>query len=74
MAVKLRYFARFIMVSLFLNRFALVRELVVSLSRHVNSYISCKPTDVSEWQTALQEITLFLQVPCPLLSPRLTLL
>lgn len=59
--LKLRYLSRFITVALFLNRFALARELAASLTRQVNYYMAFKLADIAEWQTLLQEITLFLQ-------------
>lgn len=78
MVLKLRYYARFIVVALLMNRTHVVKELVHSITRQVyyyhqflflnslrgqvNAYMAFKPPDVSEWQTALQEITLFLQV------------
>ena len=62
MVKKLRYFARFLVVALLLNRHRVVKELVASLTRHVNEYMMLKPPDAPDWQSAIQEITLFLQV------------
>lgn len=62
MVKHLRFFARFLVVSLLLNNHAIIKDLIGSLTRHVNEYISLKPMDSADWQAAIQEITLFLQV------------
>lgn len=59
---KLRYYARFIVACLLLNRRGLVVELVEELQVLVDDYIrEFKPTDASAWRLVLQEINLFLQ-------------
>eukprot|EP01125_Pyxidicula_operculata_P017373 TRINITY_DN6080_c2_g1_i2.p1 TRINITY_DN6080_c2_g1~~TRINITY_DN6080_c2_g1_i2.p1 ORF type:complete len:495 (-),score=53.54 TRINITY_DN6080_c2_g1_i2:9-1493(-) len=67
MVKKLRYFARFIVVALLLNRLKVVKDLVGALTRHVNEYLVLKPEDAPDWQAAIQEITLFLQAENALL-------
>lgn len=63
MVKVMRYYARFIVVGLLLNRKKVVLELVDELTKHVDEYIkSLKPTDAQEWYLVLQEITTFLQV------------
>src|SRR5688572_10604048 len=62
MVKHLRFHARFLIVSILLNNHGIVKELIASLTRHVNEYISLKPADAADWQAAIQEITLFLQV------------
>eukprot|EP01103_Thecamoeba_quadrilineata_P016025 TRINITY_DN523_c0_g1_i2.p1 TRINITY_DN523_c0_g1~~TRINITY_DN523_c0_g1_i2.p1 ORF type:complete len:308 (+),score=50.66 TRINITY_DN523_c0_g1_i2:1092-2015(+) len=62
MVKKLRFYARFIVVCLLLNKRVIVRELVDDLQKFVDDYIKTyRPTDTQEWQFVLQEITLFLQ-------------
>ncbi|KAL6054415.1 Protein SCAI,Protein SCAI, partial [Balamuthia mandrillaris] len=64
---KLRYYARFIVVSLLLNRRKLVSGLVDELQVLVDAYIKTfKPSDAAAWRLVLQEINLFLQVDRPL--------
>lgn len=64
---KLRYYARYIVVCLLLNRRALVVELVDELQTLVDDYVrDFKPADAAAWRLVLQEINLFLQVDCPL--------
>jgi hypothetical protein len=60
---KLRYYARYIVVCLLLNRRALVVELVDELQTLVEDYVrDFKPADAGAWRLVLQEINLFLQV------------
>jgi len=60
---KLRYYARFIVVCLLLNRRALVLQLVEELQALVEQYVKeFKPPDAPAWRLVLQEVTLFLQV------------
>jgi len=64
---KLRYYARFIVVCLLLNRRSLVLQLVEELQALVEQYVKeFKPPDAPAWRLVLQEVTLFLQVDCPL--------
>jgi len=66
---KLRYFARFIVVSLLLCKTELLQELVGRLTGLVNDYTlnPSQTQDSSEWQLVLREITLFIQADKPLL-------
>lgn len=60
---KLRYYARFIVVCLLLNKQQTVAELVERLRAHIEEYISTfKPSDGAEWQLVAQEILSFLTV------------
>lgn len=60
---KLRYYARYIVVCLLLNRRSLVVELVEELQTIVDEYVrEFKPADAAAWRLVLQEINLFLQV------------
>eukprot|EP01126_Amoeba_proteus_P050369 TRINITY_DN5944_c0_g1_i1.p1 TRINITY_DN5944_c0_g1~~TRINITY_DN5944_c0_g1_i1.p1 ORF type:complete len:461 (-),score=86.85 TRINITY_DN5944_c0_g1_i1:75-1457(-) len=58
---KLRYFARFIVVSLLLNKQQVVKDLINHFTQQVNEYLVYKTGDASYWQSAVREITLFLQ-------------
>eukprot|EP00004_Rigifila_ramosa_P028288 TRINITY_DN9541_c0_g1_i1.p1 TRINITY_DN9541_c0_g1~~TRINITY_DN9541_c0_g1_i1.p1 ORF type:complete len:577 (+),score=118.93 TRINITY_DN9541_c0_g1_i1:216-1733(+) len=58
----LRFYARFIVVSLLLNRRQLAKELIDELSAKVAEYNRVfKPSDAQEWLVVLQEITAFTQ-------------
>ena len=60
---KLRYYARFIVICLLLNRRSLVLQLVEELQALVEQYVKeFKPPDAPAWRLVLQEVTLFLQV------------
>ncbi|KAL1917346.1 uncharacterized protein VTP21DRAFT_5002 [Calcarisporiella thermophila] len=62
MIKKLRYYARFIVVCLLLDKRSLVRTLVDELSTIIDSYSKTfKPTDAVEWQMVLQEINMFVE-------------
>ncbi|KYR01044.1 UPF0682 family protein [Tieghemostelium lacteum] len=62
MVKQLRYYARFIVVCLLLNRKKVVFELVEELFKHVNDYAKIyKPQETQEWSLVLQEIFSFLQ-------------
>ncbi|TPX36317.1 hypothetical protein SmJEL517_g01484 [Synchytrium microbalum] len=59
---KLRYYARFIVVCLLLNRNEIIKKLLDELSNLVEEYISTfNPADASEWNVVLSEITTFLE-------------
>jgi len=58
---RLRYVLRFILVSLLLNKQRVVKDLVALLTKHINHYVLFNPADGSNWQSLLQELTLFLQ-------------
>ncbi|KJE93515.1 hypothetical protein CAOG_009760 [Capsaspora owczarzaki ATCC 30864] len=65
---KLRYYARFIVVCLLLNRHEHVADLVVKLKEHIEEYIGTfKPSDGAEWQLVLQELQAFLSADAVLL-------
>ncbi|EGG25229.1 UPF0682 family protein [Cavenderia fasciculata] len=62
MVKQLRYYARFIVVCLLLNRKKVVYELVEEFYKHVDEYTKqYKPSDANEWSIVLQEIFTFLQ-------------
>ncbi|KAK9710050.1 hypothetical protein K7432_008683 [Basidiobolus ranarum] len=62
MIKKLRYYARFIVVCLLLNKRASVRKLLAELTVFVEDYAKTfKSSDSSEWQLVLQEISTFLE-------------
>lgn len=60
---KLRYYARFIVVCLLLDRIAIVKKLMEELTTLVGEYTQAfKPTDSAEWNVVLSEISTFLEV------------
>ncbi|XP_043476429.1 protein SCAI isoform X2 [Leptopilina heterotoma] len=62
MVKKLRYYARFIVVCLLLNRMKLVRELVQELDAQIADYTSTyEPEDQVEWNLVLDEIKAFVK-------------
>ncbi|KAK9696573.1 hypothetical protein K7432_012398 [Basidiobolus ranarum] len=62
MIKKLRYYARFIVVCLLLNKRTSVRKLLSELTMLVDDYAKTfKSSDSSEWQLVLQEISTFLE-------------
>lgn len=62
MVKKLRYYARFIVVCLLLNRMELVRELVQELDAQIVDYTSTyEPDDQLEWNLVLDEIKAFVK-------------
>ncbi|TPX50258.1 hypothetical protein SeLEV6574_g01006 [Synchytrium endobioticum] len=59
---KLRYYARFIVVCLLLNKNEIIKKLLDELSTLVHEYISAfNPADAPEWNVVLSEITTFLE-------------
>ena len=63
MIKKLRYYARFIVVSLLLNNLPLVRKLVEELGYYVEEYTkNFKANDAGEWQLVMEEISKFIDV------------
>ncbi len=63
MIKKLRYYARFIVVCLLLNRTDVVRKLMEELTGLVTEYTQAfKPNDAAEWNVVLSEISTFLEV------------
>lgn len=62
MVKKLRYYARFIVVCLLLNRMKLVRDLVQELDAQIADYTSTyEPDDQLEWNLVLDEIKAFVK-------------
>ncbi|XP_044587350.1 protein SCAI isoform X2 [Cotesia glomerata] len=62
MVKKLRYYARFIVVCLLLNKMKLVRELVQELDAQIADYASTyEPEDQVEWNLVLDEIKGFVK-------------
>ncbi|KAL0077826.1 protein SCAI [Phycomyces blakesleeanus] len=62
MIKKLRYYARFIVVCLLLNKDDTIRMLTSELEGLVEEYAkSFKPPDAKEWQLVLDEITTFME-------------
>ncbi|KAF9999873.1 hypothetical protein BGZ65_004832, partial [Modicella reniformis] len=60
MIKKLRYYARFTVVSLLLNNRDILSTLKEELKELVNEYITTyKPQDASEWKLVVQEISAF---------------
>jgi hypothetical protein len=63
MIKKLRYYARFIVVCLLLNKNDTIKKLMEELTGLVDEYTKVfKPTDVGEWNVVLSEISTFLEV------------
>lgn len=63
MVKKLRYYARFIVVCLLLNRAEMIQSLMEQLTLMVEEYNTAfKPTDYPEWNVVLSEISTFLEV------------
>ncbi|CAG8819045.1 43683_t:CDS:10 [Gigaspora margarita] len=62
MIKKLRYYARFIVVCLLLNKRDIVQKLLDELNSLVDDYIRMfKPVDSAEWSQVLTEIDAFLE-------------
>ncbi|KAJ3333869.1 hypothetical protein HDU76_002195 [Blyttiomyces sp. JEL0837] len=62
MIKKLRYFARFIVVCLLLNRNDVIKKLMEELTMLVDEYTKAfKPSDSAEWNVVLSEISTFLE-------------
>ncbi|KAI8903767.1 protein SCAI [Gorgonomyces haynaldii] len=62
MIKKLRYFARFIVVCLLLNKHDMIKSLMDELTIFVDEYQQAyKPTDSDEWKVVLSEIETFLE-------------
>lgn len=60
MIKKMRYYARFIIVCLLLNKDENVRQLISDLEGLIEEYTkSFKPPDAKEWQMVLEEISTF---------------
>ncbi|KAJ3088343.1 hypothetical protein HK102_008982 [Quaeritorhiza haematococci] len=62
MIKKLRYYARFIVVCLLLNRNDMIKKLMEELTALVDEYTKVfKPNDAAEWNVVLSEISTFLE-------------
>ncbi|ORY97869.1 hypothetical protein BCR43DRAFT_523976 [Syncephalastrum racemosum] len=62
MIKKIRYYARFIVVSLLLNKDDKIRQLVSELEELVDDYTKAfKPPDAKEWQIVVNEISTFME-------------
>ncbi|KAJ3035830.1 hypothetical protein HDV00_003365 [Rhizophlyctis rosea] len=62
MIKKLRYYARFIVVCLLLNRNDVIKKLMDELTALVDEYTKVfKPSDAAEWNVVLSEISTFLE-------------
>ncbi|KAJ3215228.1 hypothetical protein HDU67_000715 [Dinochytrium kinnereticum] len=62
MIKKLRYYARFIVVCLLLNRNDVIKKLMDELTTLVDEYTKTfKPNDSAEWNIVLSEISTFLE-------------
>ncbi|ORE07717.1 hypothetical protein BCV72DRAFT_304347 [Rhizopus microsporus var. microsporus] len=60
MIKKMRYYARFIIVCLLLNRSGSVQKLISELEGLIEEYIkNFKPPDAKEWQMVLEEVSTF---------------
>lgn len=63
---KLRYFARFMVVAMLLEKRSVVTELLTSLTELISEYTKVfKAADSQEWQLVLQEIKTFLAADEP---------
>lgn len=63
MVKKLRYYARFIVVSLLLNKVDLVKELIRELHHYVEEYVTVyEAEDDEEWRLVISEVTAFMEV------------
>ncbi|CAO3599910.1 unnamed protein product [Absidia cylindrospora] len=62
MIKKMRYYARFVVVCLLLNKDENIRLLISELELLIDEYTKTfKPVDAKEWQMVLQEITTFME-------------
>ncbi|XP_046844065.1 protein SCAI-like [Xenia sp. Carnegie-2017] len=61
MVKKLRYYARFVVVSLLLNKMNFVKELVEELKQYIDEYTTIyDPTDEEDWRLVVSEVTSFI--------------
>lgn len=72
LAIKqLRYFARFIIICLLLNRREEVWQLLQEFQALISSYImKYQPPDAAEWRSVIQEVTNFLHADVAMPVPR----
>lgn len=72
LAIKqLRYFARFIIICLLLNRREEVWQLLQEFQALISSYImKYSPPDAAEWRSVIQEVTNFLHADVAMPVPR----
>ncbi|XP_068732989.1 protein SCAI-like [Montipora capricornis] len=62
MVKKLRYYARFIVVCLLLNKVDLVKELIQELHHYLEEYVSVyEADDDEEWRLVISEVTAFME-------------
>jgi len=67
MIKKLRYYARFVVVCLLLDRRDYVQELLEELRREVRNYDKkFSPPDSAEWHLVVSELAEFLRVSRPI--------
>ena len=60
---KLRYYARFIVVCLLLDKRDIVKQLLDEMTFFTEEYTrTFQPKDAGEWQIVLREVTTFLEV------------
>ncbi|XP_028394709.1 protein SCAI-like [Dendronephthya gigantea] len=60
MVKKLRYYARFIVVTLLLNKMDFVKELVKEFRQYIDEYTMIyNPTDEDDWRLVVNEVTSF---------------
>ena len=63
MIKKLRYFARFAVVCLLLNRTEMVKSLTEEVGVLIEDYTSTfNPSDSDEWNVVLLELSMFMEV------------
>ena len=72
LAIKqLRYFARFIIICLLLNRREEVWQLLQEFQALISSYVMrYSPPDAAEWRAVIQEVTTFLHADVAMPVPR----
>ena len=72
LAIKqLRYFARFIIICLLLNRREEVWQLLQEFQALISSYVmKYSPPDAAEWRAVIQEVTTFLHADVAMPVPR----
>nr|KAJ3420695.1 hypothetical protein HK105_005369 [Polyrhizophydium stewartii] len=62
MTKKMRYYSRFIIVCVLLNRNEMAKVLVEELAELINEYIATfTPNDANDWHVVLSEMTTFLE-------------
>jgi hypothetical protein len=65
MVKKLRYYARFVVVCLLLQKHAYVKDLIREFGRQIDDYVKVyDPSDQLEWQMVKNEINEFIDADC----------